>query len=77
MNVDPVNELQCRTLLLWSPLQKVNDSPPIETYVKLIVGRMVNGWISQEHDESWSMNGDGGPKINNSLLWSTAENKCY
>lgn len=36
---------------------------------------MVNGWISQEHDESWSMNGDGGPKINNSLLWSTAENK--
>lgn len=43
MNVDPVNELQYRTLLLWSPLQKVDDSPPIETYVKLIVGRMVNG----------------------------------
>lgn len=31
MNVDPVNELQCRTELLWSPLQKVDDSPPIET----------------------------------------------
>lgn len=78
MNVDSVNELQCRTyygvVYIW-----VDDSPPIAipVYVKLIVWRMVNGWISQEHDESWSINGDRGPKINNSLLWSTTENKCY
>lgn len=78
MNVDPVNEFQCRTYYGVLYIESmIHHQLQYNVYVKLIVGRMVNGWISQEHDESWSINGDGGPKINNNLPWSTTENKCY